>query len=229
MTIQPQQLPLNFLHFEEKTFDQFVFGPNSTLLSLLNDPLQQLIFIWGDTYSGKSHLLSALYQQYLENHQSAIYLPLSAKQEISIGMLENIEYSNLVCIDDIDSIAGDKEWEEALFYLYNQMKTLGNRLLISGQNNAQNINFLLKDLKSRLQWGVTFRLKSLEDRDKIKVLQNRAELQLFSLSDEVAQFLLNRVSRNLDDLIKLLDKLDYATLSEQRKLSIPFVKKIIGL
>ena len=232
--LNQQQIPLDFLHFDEKTFNQYVFGKNSELDIILNDPKQQVIFIWGEPFSGKTHLLSALYQQYLKNNKSAIYLPLSinhetSSQKIPIQMLENIEQSDLVCIDDIETIAGNREWEEALFFLYNQMLSNGHKLLISGKNNAENINFCLKDLKSRLQWGITYHLKPLDDNDKIQILQNRAEIKSFSLSSEVAQFLVNRVSRNLEDLLQLLDKLDFATLSEQRKLTIPFVKKTLGL
>lgn len=224
-----QQLPLQFQHLQEQSFSQFIFGSNADLLPLLNDPVQNVIVIWGNAFSGKTHLLSALYHQYLKVNKSAIYLPLSLKQELSVEMLENIESSELICIDDIDAIAGDRVWEEALFGLYNQMKDSGHKLLISAQNNAENINFCLNDLKSRLQWGITYRLKPLIDAEKIQILQNRAELKGFSLADDVAGFLINRVSRNLPDLIHLLDKLDYASLSEQRKLTIPFVKKYLNL
>ncbi|MFK5894160.1 MAG: DnaA regulatory inactivator Hda [Pseudomonadota bacterium] len=224
-----QQLPLEFHHVQEQNFNQFVFGSNSDLLPILKDPLQNVLFIWGNSFSGKTHLLSALYHQYLKENKSAIFLPLSIKQELSVEMLENIESSELICIDDIDAIAGDREWEEALFCLYNQMKTSGNKLLISSHSNAQNLNFCLNDLKSRLQWGITYKLKSLTDSEKIQLLQNRAELKSFSLADDVAKFLLNRVSRNLSDLIQILDKLDYASLSQQRKLTIPFVKEFLQL
>ncbi|MFK5983861.1 MAG: DnaA regulatory inactivator Hda [Pseudomonadota bacterium] len=224
-----KQLPLQFQHFQEQNFSQFIFGSNDDLLPLLNDPLQNIILLWGNEFSGKTHLLSALYHQYLQENKSAIYLPLSMKKELSVEMLENIEFSELICIDDIDAIAGDRVWEEALFSLYNQMRDSGHKLLIAAKNNALNINFCLNDLKSRLQWGLTYKLKPLVDADKIQLLQNRAEMQGFSLADDVAAFLLNRVSRNLSDLIQLLDKLDYASLSEQRKLTIPFVRKYLNL
>ena len=224
-----QQLPLEFQHVQEQSFDQFIFGSNSDLLPILNDPLQNVLFVWGNSFSGKTHLLSALYHQYLKENKSAIFLPLSIKQELSVDILENIETSALICIDDIDAIAGDRQWEESLFYLYNQMKTSGNKMLISSHSNAVNLNFCLNDLKSRLQWGITYQLKPLMDAEKIQLLQNRAQLKSFSLSDDVAQFLLNRVSRNLPDLIQLLDKLDYASLSQQRKLTIPFVKNFLEL
>jgi DnaA-homolog protein len=224
-----QQLPLEFQHVQEQNFDQFVFGSNSDLLPILNDPQQTVLYLWGNSFSGKTHLLSALYHQYLKENKSAIFLPLAIKQELSVDMLENIETSALICIDDIDAIAGDRQWEEALFCLYNQMRTCGNKMLISSHSNAVNLNFCLNDLKSRLQWGITYQLNPLTDSEKIQLLQNRAQLKSFSLADDVAQFLLNRVSRNLPDLIQLLDKLDYASLSQQRKLTIPFVKKFLEL
>ena len=139
-------------------------------------------------------------------------------------MLDNIQKSELVCIDDIDEIAGDRVWEEALFNLYNQMRELNHKLVVTAQCNATNTDFVLKDLKSRLQWGITFKLNSLSDTDKIELLKQRAEIKGFDLTQDVANYLLTRISRNLPELIQLLDKFDYASLVEQRKLTIPFIK-----
>jgi DnaA family protein len=76
-------------------------------------------------------------------------------------------------------------------------------------------------------WDLIFHLEPLSDLEKINVLQQRAHLRGFELSDEVAEYLVKRVKRDLPSLIKLLNKFDDATLVEKRKLTVPFVKSLL--
>ena len=46
---------------------------------------------------------------------------------------------------------------------------------------------------------------------------------------DVARFLLNRSSRDMKTLIATLDRLDQASISAQRRLTIPFVKETLSL
>jgi DnaA family protein len=62
----------------------------------------------------------------------------------------------------------------------------------------------------------------------MKALQLRAQQRGLALSNEVTHYLLTHVSRSMSDLVVLLDKLDYESLAEQRKLTIPFIKKYMG-
>jgi len=87
----------------------------------------------------------------------------------------------------------------------------------------------LADLRSRLSWGLVLQLNELGDNDKISTLKSRANKRGFELPTSVAQFLLNRCSRNMHDLQDLLDSLDKASLMAQRKITIPFVKHTLGI
>ena len=69
----------------------------------------------------------------------------------------------------------------------------------------------------------------LKDADKQAALQLRAKVRGLELSDDVAQFLILRLSRDTHVLFSKLGELDAASLAEQRKLTIPFVKKALDL
>jgi len=226
---EPVQFPLQLTLSEDTSFDNYFFANNAEAINSLKDPGQTLIFIWGTESVGKTHLLQALFNFYLEQDLSAYYLPFRQIDGLSVEMLENLEQQKLLCLDDIHLVAGKDEWEQAIFHLFNRFKETGNKLIFSANANAENVPFFLPDLKSRLQWGLTYQLQALSDDDKIKVLKIRAEEKQWSLSDEVAAFLIRRVSRDMQQLIVLLDKLDYASLAQQRKLTIPFVKKYLDL
>jgi DnaA family protein len=58
-------------------------------------------------------------------------------------------------------------------------------------------------------------------------LQLRARQRGFELPDDVAHYLLRRAPRDPASLFALLDRLDYASLAAQRKLTIPFVRELL--
>lgn len=101
------------------------------------------------------------------------------------------------------------------------------RLLVSAETSPLHIQLQLADLKSRLSSGVTYQLHLMNDEEKIEALKLRAHCRGLELNQAVAQFLLNHCPRNMRQLFETLEKLDHASLAEQRRLTIPFVKQIL--
>ena len=86
---------------------------------------------------------------------------------------------------------------------------------------------ILPDLRSRLGWGPVFHLRELDDEDKIKAMQKRADQSGLEMADNVANYLLTHYPRDLFDLFERLDHLDRASMAMQRRLTIPFVKSVL--
>jgi len=221
------QLPLSLQTLEIATFDNFIIGQNQQLISSLHNKNELLIFIWGETNTGKSHLLQALTNDYQANGQNALYLPLQIDEDFSSDLFDGLECMDLVCLDTIENIIGQHEWEVALFHFFNRIRENNGRLVLASNQNAVNLDLHLADIKSRLSWGLTYQIHILSDLDKIKLLKLRAYHRGVDMSDSVAHYLLNHTSREISDLIQLLEKLDYASLVEQRKLTIPFIKNYL--
>ncbi len=221
------QLPLSFQAPENATFDNFFAGQNQQLVFSLKNDDEPLIFLWGDPGSGKSHLLQALAAQYQTRGKNAIYIPLQLDDDFTPELLDGLEFMELVCLDDIHNIVGNAAWEEAMFHFFNRIREHGGRLILAANNGALNLGIRLPDLRSRLSWGVTYQVQATGDKEKIQVLKLRAHQRGFEISDEVANYLMKRATREMSDLMALLDKLDYASLVEQRKLTIPFIKNYL--
>ena len=222
-----QQLPLNITLDQDNTFASFLIGKNQFLLEFLKEAgqsCQEFIYIWGSSGCGKSHLLQAFGNQI----ESVIYIPLK-EPGLAPEMLEGLESFQMVCIDDIEVIAGKQAWEEAIFHLYNRIKDASGSLVISANQPPGEMPITLKDLKSRLTAMTVFKLQTLSDNDKQVLLQQKAAAKGFTLGSEVAQFVLSRSSRDLHYLMKALDQLDSASLVAQRKITVPFVKDVLGL
>ena len=90
------------------------------------------------------------------------------------------------------------------------------------------LNVQLKDLQSRLQSGLLLTLSDISDVEKEGMLKSLAKLKGFLMDDEVSAFILKRSDRDIPALLEVIDNLDKATLIEKRKLTVPFVKKVLN-
>ncbi len=224
-----QQLPLDVQLADYAVFDSFYDGVNEAAVFALRKLLdggQNVIWLWGPADSGKSHLLQALVSEASSKEQSAVYLPLSDAQ-MSPQMLEGMGNISIVCLDDLDAVAGRPDWEAALFRLYEDVFQAGGRFVVSAGVAPAGASLKLPDLASRLASGATFRLQALSDAESAKALQQRAAWRGLELPDETASYLLTRVARSPSTLFNLLDRLDKEALVAQRRLTVPFVRQVL--
>ena len=226
------QFPLNFEFNNEMTFDSFQTGDNQQIIATLQqtelDKSDACVFLWGGSGVGKSHLLQATCQFMAAKNKPVSFIPLKLHTQLSPALFEGLEQLPLVCIDDVESIGGNRLWEEGLFHLFNRMREKGNTLLVSGNSAPAQISLQLADLKSRLGWGLVIQIAALSDTQKIIALQKRARIRGMDLNDDVGRFLLSRYARDMVSLMNTLDLLDTASLSEHRRLTVQFVRQVLG-
>lgn len=229
-----RQLALTIQPNEESTFANFFWTSENHwvrthLLNALENHGEQIIYLWGHPGSGKSHLLQACVH-HLNVSQPAIYLPLQSLKDWGPAVIEGLEEQTLLCVDAVDAIATDKAWEEALFHLYNRIRDQGkSRLIITGYAAPTYSSIQLPDLRSRLGGSLVLQLHELNDEDKVNALCFLAQKRGLELAHTTAQFLVSRWGRNMHDLHALLQQLDEASWVAQRKLTIPFIKKILSI
>ena len=227
------QLALAIQLNDEATFADFCWGDNALLQEHLQRTLagdgEQLIYLWGASGCGKSHLLQACCQ-HVGLDQPAIYLPLKTLKEWGPGIVDGLDGQALLCVDEVDAIAAAPLWEEALFHLYNRIRDQGRTtLILAGLSPPRHAPIALPDLRSRLGGGLVIQLHELSDAAKINTLCVQSNKRGLDLPLSVAQFLVNRCARNMHDLHALLNRLDQASLVAQRKLTIPFIKTILDI
>ncbi|MCF6218412.1 MAG: DnaA regulatory inactivator Hda [Gammaproteobacteria bacterium] len=231
MNSMADQLTLGVQLKDNASFANFYPGDNQEALQALMLLARQaepgFVFLWGGVGSGKSHLLQALCHEAGSAGGATVYLPLRDAPGLSCDILSGLESISLVCLDDVESIVGSAEWEEAIFHLYNRIQMQGGRLVITASGTPSSLNFHLPDLVSRLTHGLIYRLQCLDDEQKGYALQQRATFRGFALPEEVLNYLLKRAPRSVDMLFELFDRLDQASLAAKRKLTIPFVRSFL--
>ncbi len=227
----PQQRPLLFEFNANKTFNNFFAGENQEALAHLQRCVNikeiQFIYLWGEQGVGKSHLLQACCHLARQKNSSAFYLCLQQDHLPEPGILEGLEYYPLICLDNIGAIAGETDWEYRFFDFFNRIREHQQRLILSARQAPAELAIQLPDLKTRLSWGLTLKLKTPNESDRLAALTCKAEQMGFAISPKVGQFLLTHYSRDLPSLWQILEKLDHETLAAKRKLTIPFLKEIL--
>lgn len=237
--MMPQQLPLAVQLPDDETFSTFLPGANTTLLSWLQGlpgtepPLkrsQQLTWLAGASGTGKSHLMHSVIAA-VKPHQRIAYLPLRELADADASaVLQGVEQADVICLDDIDSVTQQQDWGFELFSLINRVTdNEATRLIMTAQQSAALADVCLPDLQSRFQWATGFQLHPLSDKEKAEALILRAQWRGLELPLDVAGFMIQRLGRSMRNLMAALNDLDNASITYQRRLTIPFVKQVLTI
>lgn len=210
--------------------EEFVAGPNEAVLAavwqLLDEPGGSL-YLSGPGGSGKSHLLNALCHAARERGLAAFYIALKRLPEEAAASLEGLRVLDLVCVDDLDSVAGNLVWEKALFSCFNEVRGARGRLLVSSRLPLDSLDFRLPDLASRLAWGVRQKLSLPDDEGKLEILRQRARTLRIELPEDVQSYLLKHAKRDMPSLLRALEQLKEAAFAGKRKITIPLAREVL--
>ncbi len=226
------QLPLGISLAPRTSFDAFFTGPNGFAVELVRaiarGERERQAYLAGDAGLGKSHLLQAACRAAGDHGRAAAYLPLDGSAGLTPGALEGLERLALLCLDGVEAVVGDRPWEAALFGLINRAHAGGCALVFAGRPVPAGLATVLPDLGSRLAWGPVVRLEPLSDGQKRRALTERARTLGLDLPPAVADYLIRHYPRDLAGQFDRLNRLDRASLAAGRRLTVPFVKEVLG-
>ena len=200
-----KQLLLDIQPPAQPTLENFVVGRNAEALHNLRLAIQgsadaRFIYLWGPEGSGKSHLLKACE---------------------AVAPLNGLK---LVCVDDVHLLSEDAQID--LFNIYNKLKASGGAMLVAGIAAPTQMG-LRDDLATRLAWGLAYQLHPLTDAEKALALKNHANARGMKLPDEVLDYCLRYLRRDMPTLIATIDALDEWSLSAKRQVTLPLLKQLL--
>jgi len=213
--------------------DNFILGSNAAVVHGLQAVARaggdDYAFVWAQEGDGLTHLLQAICDDATQQGIENVYLPLRDVLHLGPSILDGLDEISFVCFDDIETIADQPQWEEALFNLFNRLQEHKCRLIVGAHRAVSACHFQLKDLVSRLSSGLGYCLAPLSDQEKLICLQQNALHRGFVLPQNVAQYFLAHYPRDLRTQLKLLEQLDILSLQQQHKITLPFVKAHLQL
>ena len=225
----PKQLTFPWNKAYKSSFDNFYVDPsNVELIAAVTDLSQpDDIFIYGNQDSGKTYLLQSLCNAYSREGRSSLYIPLKEVISYGVSILDSIEAMDLVCLDGLESIISDGEWEKGIFNLINNSLYSECRLVFAASLETGSLSFSLPDLESRLRKLNSYELLPIHQDNLLEALKSIAKLRSIDLGDKEAQYLLTYTKRNISDLVSILENLDQLSMEMKRRITIPLIKELL--
>lgn len=234
-TLGCQQLSLGVQLRDEHTLYNFYPGQNMAILAQLfacaKGEGPSCMYLWGGAGVGKSHLLQGLCQEASALGHRSLYLPLSHMLDRDPDIVfAGMEHMAVVAWDDVDAVAGDRRFEKALLDSYNRFQAQpGVALVMAATTSWHALPFVLEDVRSRLAWGLAFKMAGVGVEELSAALRHCAKRRGLELGDGVCDFLMRRFPRDLGHLSQVLQRLDEAALSHKRRITIPFIKSLLNI
>ena len=224
-----KQLALDIGLHSVPSLESFFSGPNTAahqhlkLWTAAQMPSPVPTYLWGESGSGKSHLLQAAHAALKSHGFSVGWLDANTSLHLSFD-----ESWTAVLMDDVHLFNLEQQ-AMAFNWFVNALtpKTGLPRWVLAAGAFAPADLKLRDDLRSRLGWGHVYALQVLNDSERRAVLRQEADVRGLFLSDEVVTYMLTRFSRDLSSLMNLLEHLDQFALQTQRAITIPLIKSML--
>jgi len=225
------QLPLALRYPPDQRLESYIGAPDGALAQLraiAAGEAQDWVYLLGPAGTGKTHLALALCAAAEQAGRGSAYLPLAAAAGRLRDALEALEGRDVIALDGLDAIAGQREDEVALFDFHNRARAAGVALLYTASAAPDGLGLALPDLRSRLAQCGRIVLSPLDDEGRSAVLRTRALRRGLVLDEVAIDWLLARTGRDLAGLVRLLDRLDRESLAAKRRITVPFLRQVLG-
>jgi DnaA-homolog protein len=218
-----RQLALGLVPSPVPAFDNFFPGRNAEAVSALQSlatgrSAEHFVYLWGERGCGRSHLLQAAVAEASSRGIIARYVvegePLPA---VDSGV-------RMLVVDDVEKLDAQSQLE--FFHRYNALRDCQGAVLAAGNVAPARLQ-LRADLLTRLGWGLVFQVHALTDDDKRVALKRHAAARAFDLRDEIAEYLLRHLKRDLPSLMTVLEALDRYSLETKRPITLPLLRELL--
>src|SRR6202040_2010662 len=197
------------------TFESFVVGPNNQIahaacLAVAQAPARTYnpLFIYGGVGLGKTHLMQAIGQYLWAKKKTSKVMYLSSELFINefidaiqhntlVKFRKRYRQTDLLLIDDIQFLAGKERSQEEFFHTFNTLFDGHKQIVLSSDRPASEITNLEQRLVSRFEWGLTAELQPPDIETRMAILRKKAQILNVQLSQEILEFLAQRVRTNV--------------------------------
>jgi chromosomal replication initiator protein len=228
-------------------FDNFIVGPSNQLahaasVAAASSPGTRYnpLFIYGGVGLGKTHLVNAVGHRVRQDKPDARVLFLSAERFTNefIWALQNHRidqfreryrtHCDVLCIDDIQFLAGREQTQEEFFHTFNALYHADRQIVVTSDVYPQQIKEMEERLISRFQWGLVADIQAPELDTRIAILKKKAEQEQIALHDDVALLIAQHVQSNVRELEGTLLRLAVKAELTKRPIDLEFAKDALG-
>ena len=228
-------------------FESFVIGKANEVAATAARTLATVdtvafnpLFIHGGTGRGKTHLLHAIGQAFLERRPNARVESMSAekfmvefiralKENDTIGFKSRLRSADLLLIDDVQFIAGKDSTQEEFFHTMNEIITAGRRLVITSDRAPQDLDGIAPRILSRLSWGLVADINPADYELRLNIIDTKlSALQGIEMPRAVVEFLARRISSSIRELEGALNRIAAYAMMTGRTIDVAFVEEVLA-
>ena len=202
----------------EFTFETFVVGPSNQLAcsaarAVADAPGQHYnpLFIYGSSGLGKTHLLYAIAHGIRQRTPSAKILYIKGDEFIN-DFVESVRSgkagefrvkyreADLMLVDDIQFVAGKVETQNEFFHTFNTLYESKKQIVLTSDRPPQEMALLDDRLRTRFEWGLMADVQQPVFETRVAIVKNKAANLGLILSNEVANYITNKITSNVRQL-----------------------------
>lgn len=223
-----RQLLLDIRPIAAPSLNNFVAGANRDLLAHLRTMTGPQpgtsVYLWGDSGSGRTHLLRALAA---ESAARGLYLDaeqINGTQPDTLNAALQATHARLWLFDDVHLL--EPQAQIALFRAFNLAQARGITLAAAGATSPRDL-LLREDLRTRIGQMLPFCIQALEDKERVELLLAHALARGMKVEQDVFDYLLRHGRRDIRSLLGILDLLDEHSLTRQRPVTLPLLREVM--
>ena len=231
---KPKQLIFPFQINQKASFDSFFCSPdNQNLMTRLADivssPDTSELIIHGEEGSGKSFLMQAICNELSSAEKQFAFIPMKKAFNMGVEIFQNLGSLDAVCIDDLQLILANQDWETALFNLINECQQSNCSLMLSlGGTQPLDESVILPDLLSRIKRMEFIALHAVQDEFFNQAIDFVTQQLDIKIEEAELEFLLKHQTRIFSLLVENIITLDNQAASLKRKITIPLIKETLN-
>lgn len=228
------------------TFENYVVGSSNSLAynaarTISKKPSDEFnpLYIYGPSGIGKTHLLYATANEILKNYPEKTVLYVKGEEFVSslVGSLKEgtmdlfrNKYRNadVLLVDDIQVIAGKRTTQEEFFYTFDALYERHKQIILSSDCAPSEIAILVDRLKGRFSMGLVTDIQLPDFELRLAILRKKAENVGLNLSDEILEYLADKLHSNIREIEGVIKKLSALSFLTGVKITLETVKQSVA-
>lgn len=231
------------------TFDTFVVGKNNSFahaaaLAVAESPGEAYnpLFLYGGVGLGKTHLMHSIAHYILDANPNAkiLYVTSEVFTNELIDSIRNKanttamnrfreKYRNIdvLLVDDIQFIIGKEATQEEFFHTFNTLYEGKKQIVLTSDRPPKEIKTLEERLRTRFEWGLIADIQPPDIETRIAILNRKAKDLGVDLSPEVADYIAQRLKKNIRQLEGAIKKLKALLILDHVEINIAAAQNAI--
>lgn len=225
LNLETEDNTLAFLD-QRFTFKNFVIGPPNELayaaaLAVAESKTavakSNPLFLYGGVGLGKTHLMHAIawHSKKINPTRKVLYLSAekfmyrfikALRNKDIMAFKEEFRSVDVLMIDDIQFICGKDSTQEEFFHTFNAIIDNNKQMVISCDRSPSDLDNIEDRIKSRLGWGLVADVHSTTYELRVGILESKLEQMNISISQNVINFLAEKITSNVRELEGALNK-----------------------